>query len=224
MGIYQLIFPYLPSVISLTSSGLEVLFPVSTARSRGHGAIGLSLGRTLSDTDLIPGYRSFLWTRSDFIALTLLHETRCAPLLKFWQPPFPWPAFTGCFCGFCLGRKMHLFPFRSLQNRLSELVLSGFFYHICLRKSWKLLPCSPLQVCSPEKSHGSFHIHLFANKTLLPSSLSACFSPVPDAAHHVYSCHRQPCQSDSLLQSVEAVLIPLSLRQSGLSSRSSKSV
>ena len=83
MGIYQLIFPVFAVCHSLTSSGLEVAISRFTARSRGHEQsdylwAGLFLTLTSS---LVIGL--FLWTRSDFIALTLLHETRCAPLLKF---------------------------------------------------------------------------------------------------------------------------------------------
>ena len=114
MGIYQLIFPVFAVCHSLTSSGLEVAISRFTARSRGHEQsdylwAGLFLTLTSS---LVIGL--FLWTRSDFIALTLLHETRCAPLLKFLAATIPLAGFHGCFCGFCLGRKNASLPAFSL--------------------------------------------------------------------------------------------------------------
>ena len=97
MGIYQLIFPVFAVCHSLTSSGLEVAISRFTARSRGHEQsdylwAGLFLTLTSS---LVIGL--FLWTRSDFIALTLLHETRCAPLLKILAATIPLAGFHGCF-------------------------------------------------------------------------------------------------------------------------------
>lgn len=187
MGIYQLIFPVFAVCHSLTSSGLEVAISRFTARSRGHEQsdylwAGLFLTLTSS---LVIGL--FLWTRSDFIALTLLHETRCAPLLKFLAATIPLAGFHGCFCGFCLGRKngISFLPFRSLQNRLSESVLSGFCIIFFCRKVWKSLPCSPLQVCSPGKSH-----RFFSYSPLLPirlCCLPAC-PPVFTGAGHCSPC------------------------------------
>ena len=219
MGIYQLIFPVFAVCHSLTSSGLEVAISRFTARSRGHEQsdylwAGLFLTLTSS---LVIGL--FLWTRSDFIALTLLHETRCAPLLKFLAATIPLAGFHGCFCGFCLGRKNASLPaFSQLTEQAVRIGSVWLLYHIFLQEGMEITPMlAAAGLLTGEIASVLFILTFAANKTLLPSSLSACFHrcrtlltmSIPVTASRV---------SLTLLQSVEAVLIPLSLRQSGLSS------
>lgn len=219
MGIYQLIFPVFAVCHSLTSSGLEVAISRFTARSRGHEQsdylwAGLFLTLTSS---LVIGL--FLWTRSDFIALTLLHETRCAPLLKFLAATIPLAGFHGCFCGFCLGRKNASLPaFSQLTEQAVRICSVWLLYHIFLQEGMEITPMlAAAGLLTGEIASVLFILTFAANKTLLPSSLSACFHrcrtlltmSIPVTASRV---------SLTLLQSVEAVLIPLSLRQSGLSS------
>ena len=219
MGIYQLIFPIFAVCHSLTSSGLEVAISRFTARSRGHEQsdylwAGLFLTLTSS---LVIGL--FLWTRSDFIALTLLHETRCAPLLKILAATIPLAGFHGCFCGFCLGRKNASLPaFSQLTEQAVRIGSVWLLYHIFLQEGMEITPMlAAAGLLTGEIASVLFILTFAANKTLLPSSLSACFHrcrtlltmSIPVTASRV---------SLTLLQSVEAVLIPLSLRQSGLSS------
>lgn len=198
MGIYQLIFPVFAVCHSLTSSGLEVAISRFTARSRGHEQsdylwAGLFLTLTSS---LVIGL--FLWTRSDFIALTLLHETRCAPLLKFLAATIPLAGFHGCFCGFCLGRKNASLPaFSQLTEQAVRIGSVWLLYHIFLQEGMEITPMlAAAGLLTGEIASVLFILTFAANKTLLPSSLSACFHRCPDIAHHVHSCHRQPCQSD----------------------------
>lgn len=218
MGIYQLIFPVFAVCHSLTSSGIEVAVSRFTARSRGREqsdylCAGLFLTLTSS---LLVGL--LLWIRSDFIALALLHEARCAPLLKILAATIPLASFHGCFCGFCLGRKNASLP--ALSQLAEQTVRIGsvwLLYHIFLQEGLEITPMlATAGLLTGEIASVLFMLTFAANKTLLPSGLSACFHrcrtlltmAIPVTASRV---------SLTLLQSVEAVLIPLSLRQSGLS-------
>ena len=218
MGIYQLIFPVFAVCHSLTSSGLEVAVSRFTARSDSREqsdylCAGLFLTLTSS---LAAGL--ILWTQSDFIALTLLHEARCAPLLKILAATIPLAGFHGCFCGFCLGRKNASLPaFSQLAEQTVRIGSVWLLYHIFLQEGLEITPVlATAGLLTGEIASVLFMLTFAANKTLLPSGLSACFHrcrtlltmAIPVTASRV---------SLTLLQSVEAVLIPLSLRQSGLS-------
>ena len=82
LGIYQLIFPVLPSVLPFSSSGIQTAVSrfvaaadhKNTGMSYLYAGLVLSVGIALSLTVILISY-------SDFIAIHILDETRCAPLL-----------------------------------------------------------------------------------------------------------------------------------------------
>ena len=218
MGIYQLIFPVFAVCHSLTSSGVEVAVSRFTAQSCGHGQpddLRAGLFLTLASS-LFVGL--FLWIRPDFIARTLLHEARCAPLLKFLAVTIPLAGFHGCFCGFCLGRKNASLP--ALSRLAEQAVRMGsvwILYHISLQEGLEPTPMlAAAGLLAGEAASVLFMLTFAPGKALLPASLAACLHrcrtllpmAIPITAGRV---------SLALLQSAEAVLIPLSLRQSGLS-------
>ncbi len=108
--------------------------------------------------------------------------------------------------------------FSQLTEQAVRIGSVWLLYHIFLQEGMEITPMlAAAGLLTGEIASVLFIFTFAANKTLLPSSLSACFHrcrtlltmSIPVTASRV---------SLTLLQSVEAVLIPLSLRQSGLSS------
>ena len=107
VGLYQLIFPIYTLCYSLTTAGVETAVSRTTARKIALGkkeealqvlGTGLLLTVTLSFMCLM-----ILQKNAAFIAEFFLNEPRCRPLLIALSWSLPFSAVHSCICGYCYG-------------------------------------------------------------------------------------------------------------------------
>lgn len=225
MGIYQLIFPVFSVCHALTASGMETAISRFTAfKTRENDFSYLYAGLFLSLTaSFFTAF--FIWRCSNPIAVFLLHEPRCAPLLKILAAAVPLSAVHCCFAGSYLGRKKTILP--AAAQLLEQIIRIGTVWLLCsitLSQGREITPSlavsgllageagSALFMLSFVETSGKFLFHpgiwLSRCRDLLKLALPLTGSRL----------------SLTLLQSAEAVLIPLSLKKSGLSAQEALSL
>ena len=178
VGLYQLIFPVYALGISLTCAGIQTAISRCVAGKSAVGRhdqarqllyTGVSLSAALSIAVMLLTQKY-----ADFIALRLLCEERCSPLLIVLSYAFPFASVHSCICG----------------------------YYICIY----MLRYRQRIFCPPAKSSGrSFRLTL---AELLRLS-------VPLTANRILL---------NILQSIEAVSIPIQLRTYGMDTSHSLSM
>ena len=224
VGLYQLAFPVYALCFSVCAAGVETAISRSTAaglaardplRVRAAFQSGLSLSVLLSFAALF-----FVQGNAGFLAGQLLGDPRCAPLLCVLILALPFACVHACICGHCLGRKSTRLPALSQlleqAGRVGSVVL---LFHILdsrgIRPGIALAAggivaaeASAAFYCLVRmrgKGSGSRGILSFtAYKKGLGEILSTA---VPLTGNRVLL---------NILQSVEAVSIPLKLQAAGL--------
>lgn len=219
MGIYQLIFPVFSVCHALTASGLETAISRFTAfhRKEEHASF-LYAGLFLSVTASL-AVSAVLWSQSALIASHILHEPRCESLLRIIAMLIPLSSVHCCFAGFYLGRKRAGIP--AMAQLLEQTVRIGAVWLLCsvyTQQSREITPdLAVLGLLAGEAGSALF-------------MLTITGEPIPDpkkAGKYLSRCKTLLAMSIpltgtrlslSLLQSAEAVLIPLSLVRSGMTS------
>lgn len=217
MGIYQLIFPVFSVCHALTASGIETSISRFTAFGRkNEHAEFLYAGLFISMASSL-AVSLVLWRQAPFIARHLLHEIRCEPLLRILSAAIPLATVHGCFAGSYLGKKKTGIP--SLAQLLEQILRIGTVWllcGICVQQGRRITPSlAAFGLLAGEAGSALFMLNFSGEawpdfrrpgkyfskcRTLLGMAL-------PLTGNRL---------SLTLLQSVEAVLIPLNLQKSGL--------
>lgn len=216
MGIYQLIFPVFSVCHALTASGLETAVSRFTASRKEEGPAFLYAGVLLSlSASFLTG--AALWLGADFISVRFLHEARCGPLLKILAAAIPLAAFHGCFAGYCLGCKKTGVP--AAAQFMEQAVRIGTVWLLCgifAQQGREITPSLAVFGLLSGEIASSLIMLTFAAPGRpaagrIPGLIKKCRTllsmAMPLTANRL---------TLALLQSLEAVLIPLCLRRSGL--------
>lgn len=234
VGLYQLIFPVYALGFSLTCAGIQTAISRCVARKSAVGKqaqakqilyIGMSLSLCLSVIVLILTQQN-----AELIAARFLCEKRCAPLLVALSYAFPFASVHSCICGYYIGLKQTGIPavsqlleqivrvvgvyllflaFTSEGNppgiliaaaglTIGEMASAGFCVYI--------LRCRQQILCPPAKISG-WPVHSALTELLRLS--------VPLTANRILL---------NILQSIEAVSIPVQLRTYGMDTSHSLSM
>lgn len=216
MGIYQLIFPIFAVCHALTASGLEIAISRFTAAQKENKSSWLTAG--LSMALAASGLVSLLlWQQAPFIAGSLLHESRCEPLLRILAFSIPLSAIHCCFSGSYLGEKRTGIP--AAAQLLEQAVRIGFVWLLCSIHMEQGKPITPaLAVYGLLAGEGASALFMLTvtsefggKKFSLQGYPGRCRTLLGMALPLTGSR-----LSLTLLQSAEAVLIPLNLQKSGL--------
>ena len=129
LGIYQLIFPVFALCIAFSSSGIQTAVSrfvaaadhKNTGMSYLYAGLVLSVGIALSLTVILISY-------SDFIAIHILDEARCAPLLVILSYCLIPASVHACINGYYYGKKKTLVPSVSQLMEQVVRVLSCLLY------------------------------------------------------------------------------------------------
>ena len=226
IGIYQLIFPLLALCSSFTTAGIqtaiskfvaEVSDDKNESRRRCYLAAGLLLSLSLSFLCAF-----YLYTQADFLAYHVIHEYRTAPLLRILAYSLPFGAIHSCISGYYYGLKKAMIP--SVSQLIEQIVRVASVYVIYRVQMQEQIPVTPAIavwgiVCG-EISSSLFSaaavrfskLRLWDFKNALPKigRLS-----VPLTGNRVVL---------NLFTSIEAILIPLKLKEAGLSTSAALSM
>ena len=228
MGIYQLVNPVLALTFSLCAAGIQtsiskyVANETSTHDYRHSLKVllsGLLLSLTLSTLCMF-----FLLSNAEFIAISLLHEERTAPLIRIVALSVPFASLHSCINGYYYGiRKTGLPAFSQLFEQIVRVLTVFLLYRHCIENGYELhISCAVFGLLSGEIASSLlctvFMFARFGKHQPTPNSRT------PDALFFSVSKIAKmaaPLSASRIvinfLASVEAVLIPLRLTAFGLS-------
>ena len=237
LGIYQLIFPLFAFCLALSCGGLQTAISRYAASSktdriaRSYLTIGTTLSLVLSFCCAV-----FLFRYADFLSLHLLGEARCEPLLRIMAVAIPFACIHACISGYYYGRKKAGIP--SASQLVEQLIRVLGVWLVCSILTeqqqeftaaiavWGLVfgeiasALFSLTALSAKKNT-VFRKSAFQKTTntafydLKARTSNLCSMAIPLTINRV---------SLSLAQSLENILIPLSLRSFGYSSEDALSI
>lgn len=226
VGLYQLIFPIYALCFSLTAAGIEIAISrcvackLSLSKPKEARQI-LYIGLVLS-TSLASLTAFILLKNASFLSIYVLGDIRCEPLLSAISYSLPFASVHSCICGYYLGQKQTKIP--ALAQLIEQLVRVFSVYIIYLIAAKKRQPTSILfaviglvigeiasslfciQCFTYRKTFSKIHLKL-KNSILQFKELTKLALPL--TANRILL---------NILQSIEAISIPIRLQQYGYSS------
>ena len=217
IGIYQMIFPIYGVCYALTTAGAEIAISrfVSGEIARGKKEqarsilwIGLSMSLALSLFTTLTVYLN-----ADLIALRLLHEARCANLLRIMSITVPFGAWHSCVSGYYYGLQKTAVPAcAQLFEQLVRVAAVYIIYQVSLEEGLTLSPAAAvIGLVLGEFASMLFTLFAISSESLRTRTRSYAKRMFREAAP--VSANRV-CMN--LLGSAEAILLPLTLQQYGL--------
>lgn len=219
VGIYQLIFPVYILCFALTSAGIQsaiskYVAEASVSKNNISGKCYMVAGFLLSfSLSILCAF--YLHNHADFLATRIVHESRTAPLFRILAYAIPCCSIHNCIMGYYYGIKKAAIP--SVAQLLEQIVrvLSVYvIYRIQLQDGIEISPSIAVWgvVCGEASSSLFTMAAIRISKFPLNSLFSACKKifclSLPMTGNRVVL---------SLFTSMEAILIPLKLQESGLS-------
>lgn len=222
VGLYQLIFPVYALCISFAISGIETSISRFVARKRALGQhqeayeillSGLTVAFSLSFLCTL-----FIQRNAAFIARSLLQDARCETMLVMLSYAFPFCAIHSCICGYCYGLKDTKIPAISQLIEQSARILSVYiFFFFLIRKGQTVsISIAVGGLVIGELFATAYTAQIFHNFPRTTQTLSRKFKntfrhlsellplSIPLTANRVLI---------NLLQSIEAISIPVQLKQ-----------
>lgn len=225
IGIYQMIFPIYGVCYAFTTAGVEIAISrfVSGEMARGKKErarsilwIGLSMSLALSL------FTSFMvYTNADFIATHLLHEVRCANLLRIMSITVPFGACHSCISGYYYGLQRTAVPAcAQLFEQLVRVAAVYIIYQVSLEEGRALSPAAAvIGLVLGEFASMLFGLFAISSEGLRRHTKKNSDFPVRSFARRMF-LEAAPVSANrvcmNLLGSAEAVLLPLTLQQYGL--------
>lgn len=235
MGIYQLVNPVLALTFSLCAAGIQTsVSKYTAAETTTHNyrnslsilAAALLLSLSLSTVCMI-----FLLINADFLAGSILHESRTAPLIKIVALSIPFASLHSCINGYYYGiRKTSLPAFSQLFEQIVRVMTVFLLYRHCMQNNYQLhISCAVFGLLAGEIASSllcSLCVLLrFSGHTSAPDHI--CSETIPSAAKKLFKMAAPLSASRiviNFLASAEAVMIPLRLTAYGLSSHDALSI
>lgn len=232
VGLYQLIFPIYALCFSLTAAGIEIALSRCVAKRT-------TLGQEKEARELL--YTSIIFTvitsciitvllqkYAWFISSAFLKDTRCSDLLIILSYAFPFAAVHSCICGYYFGLKMAGIPAVSQLLEQAARILSVYLIYIFGMKNGITFGISIAVggLIAGEVVSSIFCLRAVVKKSALPRQIwpalpafgrhirELLFLSVPLTASRVLL---------NILQSVEAISIPLRLQTYGMTNKAALS-
>lgn len=109
LGIYQMIFPIYGICFSLCVGSIQTAISRFTAANREHAKQTLLCGFSISFTISL-ALAALIWNQADFLAVHILMEPKCAPLLPALALAIPFSSLHACICGYFYGKEQVQIP------------------------------------------------------------------------------------------------------------------
>lgn len=237
LGIYQLIFPLFAFCLALSCGGLQTAISRYAASSktdriaRSYLTIGTTLSLVLSFCCAV-----FLFRYADFLSLHLLGEARCEPLLRIMAVAIPFACIHACISGYYYGRKKAGIP--SASQLVEQLIRVLGVWLVCSilteQQQEFTAGIAVWGLVFGEIASALFSLTALSAKKNIVFQKSAFQKTTNTAFYDLKARTSNLCSmaipltinrvSLSLAQSLENILIPLSLRSFGYSSEDALSV
>lgn len=226
MGIFQLIFPVLGFCIALSCGGIQIAVSRFVAESKNKANRFMILISSIIMSLVLSAFTAMcLYYFAEPISRYIIKNTECYQLLKYASFTIPLATFHSCVAGYYLGMKKTLVP--ALCSIIEQLVkVSAVFIIgiVCVGNHIKITPmlavysmiiseCAGAVFCiialGTEKKYSFRGGELF-------SSMKKLFS-----VSYILTMNKIMI---TFLQCFEAILVPLVLLKSGLSSNDALSI
>lgn len=236
VGLYQLVFPVYALCFSLTSAGIEtalarcVAARISTGKNKeAKNLLYISLFLSVTASCIVT---VFLQKYADVIALELLKEKRCTDFLIILSYAFPFASVHSCIIGYYLGLKETKIPaFSQLIEQVVRIVSVYLLYLAGVKNGVQFgISIAVVGLVTGEIASSLFCMRAITRKLYLYSKnviTSRRFFTYASYAKELLllSC---PLTASrvllNVLQSIEAISIPLKLQLYGMSTHSALSI
>ena len=236
LGIYQMIFPVFGICFSLCAGSIQTAISRFTAADQKHGTKTLTCGLLISlSISLV--LSALIGNFSEFLAVHILMEPKCAPLLPALALALPFTALHACICGYFYGKEQVQIP--AIAQLLEQCVrIFTVFIVVDIRQSqgyeitaqaavWGLLAGEALSSLfvllmffiyrSPKQEEDRI---LHSHSLPMLQSLKNTAGPLMALAAPLMANRLVM----NLLQSLEAIMIPQQLEQFGLTGSQAVSI
>lgn len=232
VGLYQLIFPVFALCFSICSAGIETALSRCVAQKLSFGkkeeadsllyqALILALCLSLS--------LSFLMNKNaTFLAIYILGDLRCEPLLSTLSYALPFASVHCCIHGYYLGQKQTKIP--ALSQFIEQLARVGAVYIMYLifqnNHSQATIRLAVLGLVIGESVSSAFCFRCFLNTRHLPLSFLRLWKDRHLGKELVKLSTPLTCTRvlTNLLQSIENISIPLRLQLYGFQNSEALSI
>lgn len=236
VGLYQLIFPVYALCFSLTSAGIETALARCVAKRASVGKkkearallfTGMALSVSLSVIVML-----LLQNYAKLIAVRFLQEERCSNFLIILSYAFPFASVHSCIVGYYLGLKETKIPaFSQLIEQLVRILSVYIFYLIGIKNGVRFgISIAVSGLIAGEIASSMFCLKMISKNTLHFQSLTKRITKLPEYftyARELFILSAPLTASRvllNLLQSIEAVSIPLKLQLHGMTVSQSLSI
>ena len=222
IGLYQLIFPVYALCISFSISGIETALSRTVARKQALGKLDEAKEVLLSGLT-VAFFLSFFCTffiqkNAFFIADRLLHDSRCKNMLIILSYAFPFCAIHSCICGYYYGLKETKIPAISQLIEQSTRILSVYiFFFFLIRKGHTVsISIAVSGLVIGELFSTAYAAQIF---NYFPCTLTTITNLCKNFPRHLRELLSLsiPLTTNrvliNLLQSIEAISIPMQLRR-----------
>lgn len=227
MGLYQLIFPVFNLCFAFSVAGIQTalsrMIAASLAKKENTASRAIFLTGLCCSVSAATVLSLLMHHFSGFISSEILNELRCDVLLKMLSLGLPLSTFHACITGYFFAKKETAVP-AALQVA-EQLVRFGSSYIIYTLFLKNHIPISPMiavagLVCSEFASMALsifFVLHSFHMGPTITIPFLTCRRQLPEILRLSFPITLNRVLLN-LLHSIEAILIPWSLRRFGLSS------
>lgn len=233
LGVYQMVFPIYGICFSICAGSIQTAISRFTAADRDRAGRTLFAGFIISFS-LALGLAAVIIRFSGFLASQVLMEPRCAPLLPAMALAIPCTSVHACLCGWYYGKEKVQVP--ALSQMVEQCI--RIFTVFLIARIWEeqgrpvTVLAAVAGLVAGEAGSALFTLLsflLFGSRKKDGPSVSGCpaLSSVLTAAAPLLAM-ALPLMGNrlvmNLLQSLEAILIPVRLELSGLSRSQALSV
>lgn len=232
VGLYQLIFPLYTLCLSLGAAGIETALSRLTARSVSLGepdkAVRTLCAALFFTTALSFAELGFLQKYASEIALSFLGDIRCKELILAVSYALPFASIHCCMSGYCFGIQQNAIPAASqlVEQTFRILFVVSFCYAAAQAQAKEpSVVLAAAGIAAGEIASALFSTCLLAKKKTFAVHLgtTSVFKEIPKllSLSLPLTANRTAV---TLLQSIEAVSIPVCLRASGMTGYEALSV
>lgn len=226
VGLYQLIFPIYALCFSFTSAGIQVAISRNVARKvasgKSNGAKGLAICALSISLVLSLFVMLLLQFHANYLAKNILFDPRSAPLLVVISYALPFASIHSCICGYYLGLKQtKVTAYSQLIEQIVRISSVILLWYIGTRTThFTSIQLAVLGVVFGEIASALYCIICFSSSKR-PSLYHTIFYNLKLYFRDIYSL-ALPLTANrvslNILQSAEAISIPLQLQIYGFTS------
>lgn len=226
MGIFQLIFPVLSFCIALSCGGIQIAVSRFVAESKSKSQCFLVLISSIIMSLFLSSLTcGCLYCFAEPISLHIIKNTYCAELLKYASITIPLAALHSCITGYYLGLKKTFVPaWSAVFEQVVKLVSLYILCMIWISKGITLTPLVAVYSMIVSEFFGVLFclVAICAEKKYL-IKIRELFSTMKNVFSISYILTLNKIMM-SFLQCAEAILVPIVLIKSGLTSSDALSI